>query len=50
MLNAGASIIPIKDLLGHHSIDTTCKYLHLTSAQILGVKSPLDFDGGDLNV
>lgn len=47
LLNGGASILPIKDLLGHASIDTTCKYLHLTHSQILGVKSP--FDGGDVN-
>lgn len=46
MLNNGANIIAIKNLLGHGSIDTTCKYLHLTHSQVLGVKSPFD-DGGD---
>ncbi|HOJ11533.1 MAG TPA: hypothetical protein PK733_13205 [Clostridiales bacterium] len=39
----------MKDLLGHGSIDTTCKYLHLTDSQILNVKSPLDVFGGDDN-
>ena len=47
MLNNGANIIAIKNLLGHGSIDTTCKYLHLTHSQVLGVKSPFD-DGGDI--
>ena len=46
MLNAGANILTIKELLGHSSIETTCKYLHLTHSQVLGVKSPFD-DGGD---
>jgi integrase/recombinase XerD len=48
MLNSGASILTIKDLLGHSNIETTCKYLHLTHSQVLGVKSPFD-DGGDFN-
>lgn len=47
MLNNGANIVAIKDLLGHSSINTTCKYLHLTHSQVLGVKSPFD-DGGDI--
>jgi site-specific recombinase XerD len=46
MLNYGANIVTIKDLLGHSSINTTCKYLHLTHSQVLGVKSPFDY-GGD---
>jgi integrase/recombinase XerD len=46
MLNAGANILTIKELLGHSNIETTCKYLHLTHSQVLGVKSPFD-DGGD---
>lgn len=47
MLNNGANVVTIKDLLGHGSIDTTCKYLHLTHSQVLGVKSPFDYAGGD---
>lgn len=46
LLNSGASILPIKDLLGHGSIDTTCKYLHLTHSQVLGIKSPFDDGSG----
>ena len=46
MLNAGANILTIKELLGHSNIETTCKYLHLTHSQVLGVKSPFD-DRGD---
>jgi integrase/recombinase XerD len=42
LLNQGASILQIKELLGHESIQTTSKYLHLTHAQVLGLKSPLD--------
>lgn len=47
-LNQGASILQIKALLGHADIQTTSLYLHLTDAQVLGLKSPLDHhDGGD---
>lgn len=46
MLNSGGNILTIKELLGHGNIETTCKYLHLTHSQVLGVKSPFD-DGGD---
>lgn len=41
-LNHGASILQIKELLGHSDIQTTSMYLHLTHAQVLGLKSPLD--------
>ena len=47
-LNHGATILQIKELLGHSDIQTTSMYLHLTQAQVLGLKSPLDLhDGGD---
>lgn len=42
LLNQGAGILQIKELLGHESIQTTAKYLHLTHSQVLGVTSPLD--------
>lgn len=42
LLNQGASILQIKDLLGHADIQTTSLYLHLTHAQVLGLRSPLD--------
>ncbi len=44
MLNNGASILQIKELLGHGSIQTTVVYLHLTDAQVFGLKSPLDVE------
>lgn len=47
MLNNGASILQIKDLLGHCDIQTTTKYLHLSNAQVLGLVSPFDLNGGD---
>ena len=46
LLNHGASILQIKELLGHADIQTTSKYLHLTHAQVLGLKSPLDLPIG----
>ncbi len=50
LLNQGASILQIKELLGHADIQTTSMYLHLTHAQVLGLKSPLDLppEGGPL--
>ncbi len=47
LLNNGAGILQIKELLGHSDIQSTSKYLHLTHAQVLGLKSPLD--GGDFD-
>lgn len=46
LLNHGASILQIKELLGHADIQTTSIYLHLTHAQVLGLKSPLDLSAG----
>jgi integrase/recombinase XerD len=46
LLNQGASILQIKELLGHADIQTTSIYLHLTHAQVLGLKSPLDLPVG----
>ncbi|CAM4429769.1 site-specific integrase [Paenibacillus alkaliterrae] len=46
LLNHGASILQIKELLGHADIQTTSMYLHLTHAQVLGLKSPLDLPNG----
>lgn len=46
LLNHGADLLQIKELLGHADIQTTSIYLHLTHAQVLGLKSPLDFPAG----
>jgi integrase/recombinase XerD len=48
LLNNKASLLQIKELLGHDNIQTTSMYLHLTHAQVLGVKSPFDLGGDDL--
>jgi integrase/recombinase XerD len=48
LLNNNASLLQIKELLGHDNIQTTSMYLHLTHAQVLGVKSPFDHGGDDL--
>lgn len=46
LLNEGADILQIKELLGHADIQSTTVYLHLTHAQVLGLKSPLDLPFG----
>jgi integrase/recombinase XerD len=48
LLNQGASILQIKELLGHYDIQTTTVYLHLSNAQVLGINSPFD-EGDDFN-
>ena len=51
MLWNGENIYTIKRLLGHSSIKTTYKYLHVTRQQIAEVISPLDMlqEGFDAN-
>lgn len=49
LLEADTNLYHIKQLLGHTCIQTTCRYLHLMRMDLLKVKSPLDFIGGQNN-
>lgn len=42
LLEAGVDLTIIARLLGHRSLSTTAKYLHVTSKHVQGVRSPLD--------
>ena len=42
LLEAGTSLPTIQRLLGHTSIATTMKYLHVTVKDLAEVKSPFD--------
>lgn len=42
LLEKGIDIRYIKDLLGHFSIKTTERYLHVTKQQLVNIISPLD--------
>jgi site-specific recombinase XerD len=44
MLEAGASIFEIKELLGHRAIQSTNVYLHIASPGLMNIKSPFDGD------
>jgi len=44
MLEAGANIYQIKELLGHSSLQSTNVYLHLSSPSLMNIKSPFDGD------
>lgn len=46
LLEDGVDICHIQKLLGHKSVSTTCKYLHLTRLSLLKLKSPLDTMSG----
>lgn len=42
LLEDGADLFSIKELLGHSRVATTCVYLHMVSAARMGIISPLD--------
>jgi len=42
LLEDGADLFSIKELLGHSRMATTCVYLHMVSAAQMGIVSPLD--------
>lgn len=49
LLEADTNLYHIKQLLGHTSLQTTSRYIHLMRMDVLKVKSPLDFIGGHDN-
>jgi site-specific recombinase XerD len=42
LMEAGVPLPVIQRLMGHTSLNTTAKYLHVTSQHLAGVRSPLD--------
>ncbi len=48
LLEGNYDIYSIKKFLGHSSLTTTMRYLHITKERIALVKSPLDFDEHEL--
>ncbi len=42
LMEAGVALPVIQRLMGHGSLATTAKYLHVTSQHLAGVRSPLD--------
>jgi site-specific recombinase XerC len=42
LLEAGVDLTVIGRLLGHRSLSTTARYLHVTNRHVQGIRSPLD--------
>lgn len=42
LIEAGVQPIYVQTLLGHRSIDSTNKYIHLANKSVMGIRSPLD--------
>jgi len=51
LLEKGVDIKYIKDLLGHFSIHTTTRYLHVKRESLVNIQSPLDdiYKSGDMD-
>lgn len=42
LLEAGVQLAHIQQLMGHNSLKSTMRYLHMTSKALMNIKSPLD--------
>jgi integrase/recombinase XerD len=44
-LEDGVDPVLIQQMLGHKRLETTTRYMHMTSKSLMGIKSPLDIQG-----
>lgn len=42
LIENGYGVVSVQGLLGHRNVDTTMRYVHMSSPKLINIKSPFD--------